>query len=124
MPKLAKRFNLKFRPKVPKKQNGQNPGDFITEHSHTRHKNDPTRTSTRNRTQYGENVDVEKVKQKTMNDPDVVEKLYDKDGNHYATRYKKEFRENLSTPDTPTRHSRVIINNVDPSRSTQFPFFK
>lgn len=59
-----------------------------------------------------------------MNNPDSTIKKYDDNGNHYATIYKKRFDSNISTSDTPTRESRVIINHVKPEKSSQFPLYK
>ena len=101
-----------------------NADDFITEHAYNRHKFDPTKTSSRSRTQYGEGIDVVDVRKKTMTNPDEVIKKYDDSGTHYATIYKKRFDNNISTGDTPTRESRVIINHAKPERSSQFPLYK
>ncbi|GAC43359.1 hypothetical protein [Paenibacillus popilliae] len=44
---------------------GSNPNDFVNPHSE-KHMYDPSRPSTRNRSQYGEDVDVGKLRQETM----------------------------------------------------------
>jgi RHS repeat-associated protein len=98
--------------------------DFITPHAFVRHKYNPNATSSKSKTQYGENVNVTKIREETLNKPDKIVKHYDANGTHYATTYKKTFKDNISTKDTPTNESRVIINHIDPSRSSQFPLYQ
>jgi len=100
------------------------PDDFVSQHAYDKHRFKADKKSTKSSTQYGEDVDPKKIGEETMSNPDKVEKLHDNDGNHYATRYSKEFDSNISTPDTPTNQSRVIINHKDPTRSTQFPRYE
>jgi hypothetical protein len=100
---------------------GQQKSDFVSDHAYEKHRYDSSKKSTKNRTQYGKDVDPSDIKDKTLSSPDSVEKQFDASGNHYATTYKKEFPYNISTSDTPTNSSRVVINHSDPSRSTQFP---
>ncbi|ASL62771.1 MULTISPECIES: hypothetical protein [Bacillus] len=108
---------------VPTKTNGgSNKGDFINSHAYDRHKYDASRKSTKNRTQYGKNVDVKKLRESTMNEPDQAWSARDK-GGPWRTFYRKEFNSNISTGDTPTVHHRVIINTEDSSKSTQFPLY-
>ena len=102
----------------------QNRNDFITEHAYIRHKFNPSQVSSRSKTQYGEGIDVADIRAKTMNSPDDFFHSYDSQGNIYATTYKKRFRTNISTEATRTRESRVIINHLNPSKSTQFPYYK
>jgi RHS repeat-associated protein len=104
-------------------RNSQTQDKFVG-HGHKRHRYKPDKVSSRSTTQYGKNVNVKKIREKTMNNPDSVKKQYDKDGNHIATIYKKRFGSNISTKDTPSRESRVIINHQDSGASTQFPFYK
>jgi len=106
------------------RQGTQNVDDFVSPHAYSRHKYDATRTSSRSRTQYGEGVDVNDIKNQTIESPDKVVKNYDENGVHYSTTYKKTFNENISTSDTPTNQSRVIINHLNSSKSSQFPFYK
>ncbi|OJD54369.1 Hook-associated protein 2 [Bacillus nitratireducens] len=109
--------------KVPTKVNGgSNKADFINSHAYDRHKYDSTRKSTKNRTQYGKNVDVKKLRETTMNQPDQAWSARE-DGGPWRTFYRKEFNSNISTNDTPTVHHRVIINTADSSKNTQFPLY-
>jgi len=102
----------------------QNLDDFVTEHAWKRHKFDGSRLSSRSRTQYGEGIDVRRIKRETMKNPDKVVRNFDANGNHYSTTYKKTFEFNISTNKTPTRESRVIINHENITKSSQFPFYK
>ena len=111
-------------PVVKKSEKISNVNDFISPHAYDRHKYNPNQKSTKSKTQYGENIDVNYIKNETINNPDSVDKQYDINGNHYATVYKKRFAENISTQDTPTCESRVIINHFDESRSSQFPLYQ
>jgi hypothetical protein len=55
---------------VPYKQGGgSNPNDFVNPHAE-KHMYDSNITSKPNRTQYRENVDVGKLRQETINNPD------------------------------------------------------
>ena len=108
---------------VPTKTNGgSNKGDYINKHAYDKHKYDSSRKSTKNRTQYGKNVDVRKLRELTMNQPDQAWSSRD-NGGPWRTFYRKAFNSNISTGDTPTVHHRVIINTADSSRSTQFPLY-
>lgn len=98
--------------------------DFISEHAFKRHSFDASRVSTGSRTMYGKFADVKAIRKETINSADEIVKNYDAAGNHYSTTYKKKFSYNISTKDTPTKQSRVIINHKDPSRSTQFPYLR
>ncbi|WP_407265591.1 RHS repeat domain-containing protein [Tenacibaculum maritimum] len=104
-----------------KKNGGSNDVDFITEHS-KKHKFDSSRNSTKNRSQFGENIDVKKLREDTMKNPDKIETKLDREGNLYATKYIKDYDFNISTADTPTGKHRVFINHIDPTRSSQFPY--
>ena len=95
--------------------------DFITPHA-TKHKYNPTVKSTKNRSQFAENLDVKKLRENTIAMPDSVEKKFDQSGNHFATKYSKNYNFNISTADTPTGRHRVFINHLNPSKSTQFPY--
>ncbi len=77
---------------VPYKKNGETiKKDFISEHAYKRHKYDPSRKSTsNNRTQYGKNVDVAKLRKLTMSQPDQAWSHRDKDG-PWRTFYRKQF---------------------------------
>lgn len=103
----------------------QNADGFISSHAYTRHKFDASRASTRSRTQYGQRINVRSVRNQTINNADNVVKHFDANGVHYATTYKKTFfGQNISTADTLTSESRVIINHLDANKSTQFPFYR
>ena len=97
--------------------------DFINKHS-TKHKYDESKISTRNKTQYGKDIDVKKLREDTMNNPDEVKIQKDASGNVYGTTYKKDYDFNISTNDTPSNKHRVIINHLNNERSTQFPFYE
>jgi RHS repeat-associated protein len=100
---------------------GNNEADFITNHSFKKHKFDSTKISTKNKTQYGANMNVEKLRIDTLNSPDNVITKFDSAGNLYVTVYQKDYPFNISTPDTPTGKHRVFINQAVPDSSTQFP---
>ena len=103
-----------------KTNGGSNEADFITPHS-TKHKFDPNTTSTRNKTLYGQHMDVEKLRVNTIANTDNVIHNVDQSGNVYATVYQKDYPFNISTADTPTGKHRVFINHSKPDRSAQFP---
>ena len=102
----------------------QDAGDFVSEHAFKRHKFDPSKASSRSRTQYGENINAQGIRQQTIQSADDIVRHVNEGGTHYATTYKKRFDSNVSTADTPTRESRVIINHLNPEKSTQFPYYK
>ncbi|WCF08120.1 hypothetical protein NDS46_28330 [Paenibacillus thiaminolyticus] len=86
---------------------------------------DPSRPSTPNRSQYGEDVDVGKLRQETMTNPDKAYSNWPNPNNpntQRITKYYKEFDGNISTPDTPTGSHRVFENLDDPTRSSHFPY--
>jgi RHS repeat-associated protein len=97
--------------------------DFISPHAYTKHKFDASRISSKSRTQYGEAIDANDIRNQTIKNADKIVKHYDDNGVHYATTYKKSFISNISTSATPTNESRVIINHLNPDKSTQFPLF-
>jgi len=103
---------------------GSNPKDFVNPHSE-KHMFEPSRPSTPNRSQYGEDVDVAKLRQETMTNPDKAYSNWPNPNNpnpNKITKYYKEFDGNISTPDTPTGSHRVFENLVDPTRSSHFPY--
>lgn len=111
-------------PSVPKKMNGGTiEEDFITKHAYDKHKYDSSRKSTKNRTQYGKNVDVKKLKELTLKEPDKTWAVADENGKNKRMFFAKEFDGNISTSDTPTRDHRVVINVDQRERSTQFPLY-
>lgn len=111
-------------PSVPKKTNGGTiEGDFITKHAYDKHKYDSSRKSTKNRTQYGKNVDVKKLRELTLKEPDKTWTVADEGGKNKRMFFAKEFDDNISTTDTPTRDHRVVINVDQRDRSTQFPLY-
>ncbi|WP_411553028.1 WXG100 family type VII secretion target [Paenibacillus lautus] len=104
---------------------GSNPNDFVNPHSE-KHMFDPSKPSTPNRTQYGQNVDVEGLRQETMTNPDKAYSNWpnpNNPNNQRITKYYKEFDGNISTPDTVTGSHRVFENLDDPTRSSHFPYF-
>ena len=100
------------------------PKDFVSEHAYKRHGHDPNKASKPNHTRYADNVDPKNIADETINNPDKIEKLYDSNGNHYATKYSKDMQYNISQPPVNSSQSRVFINHADPAKSTQFPFGK
>lgn len=115
-------------PSVPTKTGGGSiADDFSTSHSFNRHQNNPNTVSTKSKTQYGENVDVQELRRQTLGNPDSVEYKIQKnpttgDESHGIV-YKKEFNGNISTPDTPTGSHRIFINLDNPEMSSHFPFY-
>ena len=101
--------------------------DFISLHSYNKHKYNADIKSTAKKTQYGKNIDVRKLCDDTIMNPDEV--IYDLE--HNVIKYTKEYNFNISTPDTPTGSHRIFIplthgqgggnKNV---RMSQFPFYK
>ncbi|MCM3340840.1 contractile injection system protein, VgrG/Pvc8 family [Paenibacillus sp. MER TA 81-3] len=103
---------------------GSNPKDFVNPHSE-KHLYDPSRPSTPNRSQYGKDVDVEKLRQETMTNPDKAFSNWPNPNNpnpNRITKYYKEFDGNISTPDTSTGSHRVFEHLDDPTRSSHFPY--
>nr|WP_240480127.1 hypothetical protein [Paenibacillus fonticola] len=103
---------------------GSNPSDFVNPHSE-KHMYDPSKPSTPNRSQYGEDVDVRKLRQETMTNPDKAYSNWPNPNNpnpNRITKYYKEFDGNVSTPDTPTGSHRVFEHLDDPTRSSHFPY--
>lgn len=96
---------------------------FISAHAYKRHRNRSPHKSSKSRTQYGENINVKKIRMQTVKHADDIVVHLDNHGTPYAVTYKKTFGYNISTKDTPTRESRVIINLLDAEKSTQFPLF-
>ncbi|MBG9944721.1 hypothetical protein ABD77_22725 [Brevibacillus formosus] len=103
---------------------GSNPKDFVNPHSE-KHLYDPSRPSTPNRSQYGKDVDVEKLRLETMTNSDKAFSNWPNPNNpnpNRITKYYKEFDGNISTPDTPTGSHRVFEHLDDPTRSSHFPY--
>jgi len=103
------------------KEGGATEDDFISEHA-KKHRYDKDKKSTKNRSQFGKDMDVKRLRDDTMSNPDSVEVKRDKDGKPYATVYKKKYDFNISTSDTETGDHRVYVNHDDPNRSSQFPY--
>ncbi|MGB0871158.1 MAG: RHS repeat-associated core domain-containing protein, partial [Flavobacteriales bacterium] len=101
----------------------QSADKFISAHAYKRHRNRRPHKSSKSRTQYGENINVKKIRMQTVKHADDIVVHLDNHGTPYAVTYKKTFGYNISTKDTPTRESRVIINLLDAEKSTQFPLF-
>ena len=101
--------------------------DFISLHSYNRHRYNADIKSTAKKTQYGKNINVRKLCEDTILNPDEV--VYDSEQN--VIKFSKEYNFNISTPDTPTGSHRVFIplthgqnggkKNV---RMSQFPFYR
>ncbi|MBR0580840.1 ribonuclease YeeF family protein [Bacillus altitudinis A23-8] len=119
------KIGIKGNAPVPTKPNGgTNPKDFVSPHSE-KHMYDSSRPSTPNRSQYGKDVDVSKLREETMVNPDKAYSNWPNPNNpnpNKITKYYKEFDGNISTPDTPTGSHRVFENLDDPTRSSHFPY--
>ena len=106
-----------------KPSGGSNLDDFMTIHAE-KHAYNPNIKSTKNRTQFGENVNVAKLREDTMLYPDKV--IYDSE--HKMIKYIKEYNFNISTADTPTGSHRVFINLETKAgktnRNSQFPYYR
>lgn len=113
------------KPPVPTKPGGgSNPDDFVNPHAE-KHLYDPSRPSTPNRSQYGQDVDVGKLRNETMTNPDKAFSNWPNPNNpnpSRITKYYKEFDGNISTPDTPTGSHRVFEHLDDLTRSSHFPY--
>ena len=105
-----------------KQGGGSNLDDFMTPHAQ-KHAYNPNVKSTKNKTQFGENIDVAKLREDTMLHPDKV--IYDSEYN--MIKYVKEYDFNISTLDTPTGSHRVFINLAPKAgktnRNSQFPYY-
>lgn len=105
-----------------KQGGGSNLDDFMTPHAQ-KHAYNPNVKSTKNKTQFGENIDVAKLLEDTMLHPDEV--IYDSE--HNMIKYVKEYDFNISTADTPTGSHRVFINLAPKAgktnRNSQFPYY-
>lgn len=96
--------------------------DFMTLHAR-KHAYDPNTVSTKSKTQFGENINVAKLREDTLIYPDKI--FYDSE--HDVIKYIKEYDFNISTPDTPTGSHRVFIT-LNPKagkeiRNSQFPYY-
>lgn len=105
-----------------KQGGGADVNEFMNPHAQ-KHMYNPDVKSTRNKTQFGENIDVAKLREDTLLRPDKV--IYD--SRHNMIKYIKESDFNISTSDTPTGSHRIFIN-LDPKagktiRNSQFPYY-
>jgi Domain of unknown function (DUF4280) len=112
------------KPPVPTKTGGgSDPNNFVNEHA-KKHMYDPSKPSTKNRSQYGQDVDVKELRRETMTNPDKAYTNWPNPNNpnpNKITKYYKEFDGNISTPDTPTGSHRVFENLDNPKNSSHFP---
>ncbi|MDV7568148.1 RHS repeat-associated core domain-containing protein, partial [Acinetobacter baumannii] len=95
---------------------GSDKADFITPHSE-KHLYDDSKTSTKNRSQFGQDINVKALREDTMRTGTVVY-----NAEHNTTKYSKSYDFNISTKDTPTGEMRVFVSHDKPTRSTQFPY--
>ncbi len=106
-----------------KENGGLEASDYISIHSR-KHMYNPDTLSTPKKTQYGKDVNVEKLYEDTIMNPDEV--IYNIDQN--VMMYKKKYPFNISTSETPTGTHRVFIPlNIQGKkiiRMSQFPLFK
>ena len=105
-----------------KQGGGSDLDDFMSIHAQ-KHVYNPKVKSTKNKTQFGENIDVAKLREDTLLHPNQV--IYDSE--HNMIKYVKEYDFNISTSDTPTGSHRVFIN-LDTRvgrtiRNSQFPYY-
>ncbi|EIT87438.1 hypothetical protein A374_00160 [Fictibacillus macauensis ZFHKF-1] len=103
---------------------GSNTDDFVNLHSR-KHMYDSSSTSTPNRSQYGKDVDVGKLRNETTTNPDKAYSNWPNPNNpnpNKITKYYKEFDGNISTPDTPTGSHRVFDNLDNIDKSSHFPY--
>ena len=105
-----------------KQGGGSDLDDFMSIHAQ-KHAYNPEVKSTKNKTQFGENIDVAKLREDTLLHPDQV--IYDSE--HNIIKYVKEYDFNISTSDTPTGSHRVFINLATRAgktiRNSQFPYY-
>ena len=103
-----------------KENGGLDSSDYISIHSQ-KHMYNPNEISTARKTQYGKDVNVGKLCEDTIMNPDEV--IYNIDQNVMI--YKKEYPFNISTDDTPTGTHRVFIplntQGKKTIRMSQFP---
>ncbi len=109
----------------PKTTSVSKKSDFINDHA-TKHAYNPSTVSTPKRTQYGRNIDVKRVREQTLRNPDrKTEHVGKSSPTHpyrtYGVKYEKRYNSNLSTKETPAKTSVVRVNYTHPHRSTQFP---
>ncbi|TVX92497.1 polymorphic toxin-type HINT domain-containing protein [Paenibacillus agilis] len=112
--------------KVPTKSGGgSDPNNFVNEHA-KKHMYEPSKPSTPNRSQYGENVDVGRLRYDTINYPDKAYSNWPGNPNNLnkqrITKYYKEYNGNISTHHTPTGSHRVFDNIDKPRSSSHFPY--
>lgn len=101
-----------------------NADDLLSTHAE-KHLYNQNKISTPNKSQYGKDIDIGKLVQDTMKNPDNAYSNLPSSYNpnpSRITKYSKEYGGNISTADTPTGSHRVFINLDDPSRSTNFPY--
>lgn len=105
-----------------KENGGMDASDYISIHSR-KHMYNPNTISTSKKTQFGKDVNVSKLCEDTIMNPDEV--IHNIDQNVMI--YKKEYSFNISTSDTPTGTHRVLIPlNIQGKktiRMSQFPLF-
>jgi hypothetical protein len=95
--------------------NVQNIDDFISSHAYVRHKFDPSRVSSRSKTQYGQGIDVSEIRNQTIHNADAIVHHYD------APNWSK-FSESV----TSTYHEESILlsnKNLDICFKTAFNFY-
>ncbi|WP_268625613.1 contractile injection system protein, VgrG/Pvc8 family [Paenibacillus alvei] len=103
---------------------GRDSNNFVNEHA-KKHMYDPSRPSTKNKSQYGQDVDVKELRRETMTNPDKAYSNWPNPNNpnpNRITKYYKEFDGNISTPDTPTGSHRVFENLDNPRSNSHFPY--
>jgi len=103
---------------------GSDSNNFVNEHA-KKHMYDPSRPSTKNKSQYGQDVDVKELRRETMTNPDKAYSNWPNPNNpnpNRITKYYKEFGGNISTPDTPTGSHRVFENLDNPRSNSHFPY--
>ena len=106
-----------------KENGGLDASDYISIHSR-KHMYNPDILSTPKKTQYGKDVNVGKLCEDTIMNPDEL--IYNIDQNVMI--YKKKYPFNISTSETPTGTHRVFIplntQGKKTIRMSQFPLFE
>lgn len=118
--KKPKNGKTKTNPVPYKLNGGKNKDSFINAHAYNKHKYDSSKNSSSKATQYGKNVDVKKLREDTMNNYDNKWSTKDQYGT-WTTHYAKQYDSNISVKPTETKNHRVVINQKDGSKSTQYP---
>ncbi|WP_196086152.1 hypothetical protein [Acinetobacter sp. Res13-Abat-PEC07-P2-02] len=110
-----------------KENSGSDRSAYINDHSYNRHSYTETSNSdaSQNRTRFDKDLDVKKLREDTLSNPDISYS----DLRSGATIYKKEYDFSISTnindsktsPTSQKSNTNVVMINPDAEKSTQFP---